>query len=314
MRLVVTGSAGHLARVLVPRLLREPGVEHITGIDHAAHDYPSPRYRAVIADVRDPGVAAYLDGADALIHMAFVLMGGRLGRARHRRETVREVNVEGSRNVFAAAAHAGVSRLVFVSSASVYGAWPDNPPLMDETQPLRAMPGFAYAEDKVAVERWLDGFEAEHPATTVIRLRPHVILGPHAHPLLKALLRQPFYPRLPRPALTQCVWEDDVAEAILLATRGGSAGAYNLAADGAMSFRDMIRLGHRHALPLPLGLASLAHRLAWWLLPEVGEPGWVQGMQHDLAVDATRARARLGWRPRHDCAECVLQIAGPRHV
>lgn len=314
MRLVITGSAGRLARVLVPRLLREPGVTEVIGIDHAAHDYPDPRFRAVIADVRDPDIGTQLQGADALIHMAFVLMGGRLGRARHRRETVREVNVEGSRNVFTQAVAAGVPRLVFVSSASVYGAWPDNPPLMDETQPLRAMPGFAYAEDKVAVEQWLDGLEAAHPEACVIRLRPHVILGPQAHPLLKALLRQPFYPRLPRPALTQCVWEDDVAEAIVLAARGGPAGAYNLAADGAMSFRDMIRLTHRHALPLPLGLAALAHRLAWRLLPEVGEPGWVQGMRHDLAVNSARAREQLGWRPRYSLSECVLQIAGARHV
>lgn len=314
MRIAVTGSAGHLAQVLIPRLLRDPALETIVGIDRVPHAYDDPRFHPVVGDVRAPDIVEHLAGTDALVHMAFVLMGGRLGRARHRRETVRAVNVEGSRNVFMAAQAAGVRRLVFVSSASVYGAWPDNPPLMDESQPLRAMPGFAYAEDKVAVEQWLDGFEAQHPETTVIRLRPHVILGPHAHPLLKSLLRQPFYPRLPRPALTQCVWEDDVAEAITLAARQGPPGAYNLAADGAMSFRDMIHMTHRHALALPLGLAASLHRLAWWLLPEVGEPGWVQGMQHDLAVDSTRARDVLGWTPRHTLSECVLKIAAPRHV
>ena len=314
MRIVVTGSAGHLAQALIPRLLRDPDVAAITGIDHVPHDHDDPRSRAVIADVRDPAIGQHLASADVLIHMAFVLMGGRLGRGRHRRDVVRAVNVEGSRNVFTAAHAAGIRRLLFVSSASVYGAWPDNPELMDETQPLRAMPGFAYAEDKVAVEQWLDAFEAGHPDATVIRLRPHVILGPHAHPLLKTLLRQPFYPRLPRPALTQCVWEDDVAEAIALATRRGTAGAYNLAAAGALSFRDMIRLTHRHALPLPLSLAALAHRLAWWFLPEVGEPGWVQGMQYDLAVNARRARDELGWTPRHSLRDCVVQIARRPHV
>jgi nucleoside-diphosphate-sugar epimerase len=314
MKIVVTGSAGHLARALIPRLLREPDVDAVIGIDHAEHDFADPRFHPVRVDVRSTEIDRYLDGADALIHMAFVLMGGRLGRARHRRETVRSVNIEGSRNVFTRAQAAGVPRLLFVSSASVYGAWPDNPPLMDERQPLRAMSGFAYAEDKVAVEQWLDDFAAAHPQTAILRLRPHVILGPHAHPLLKTLLRQPFYPRLGRPALTQCVWEDDVADAIARALRQGAPGAYNLAADGAMSFRDMIRLTHRHALPLPLGLAALAHRLAWWLLPEVGEPGWVQGMQHHLAVDSSRARAELGWSPRFSLSECILKIAGPRHV
>ena len=314
MKVVVTGSAGHLAQALIPRLLRDPGIETVIGIDLAEHDFPDSRFHPVRGDVRSAEIGEHLAGADVLIHMAFVLMGGRLGHARHRRDTVRAVNVEGSRNVFTRARAAGIGRLIFVSSASVYGAWPDNPHLMDESQPLRAMPGFAYAEDKVAVEQWLDTFEQAHPGTSILRMRPHVILGPHAHPLLKALLRQPCYPRLKHPALTQCVWEDDVADAITLALRHGNPGAYNLAADGAMSFRDMIHLTHRFSLPLPLSLAALAHRLAWWLLPEVGEPGWVQGMQHDLAVDSTRARSELGWSPRYSLSECVLKIAGPGHV
>ena len=314
MKVVVTGSAGHLGRVLIPRLLREPGIAQVVGIDLAPQTIDDPRFLAIEADVRDPRISEHLAGADALVHMAFVLMGGRLGRARHRRAVVRDVNLGGSQNVFGAAAAAGIGRLLFVSSASVYGAWPDNPSIMDETQPLRAMPGFAYAEDKVAVERWLDGFAAAHPGCAVLRLRPHVILGPNAHPWLRWLLRQPSYPRLRRPALTPCVWEDDVAEAITRALTRGTPGAYNLAADGAMSFRDMIRLTHRHPIPVPLTLAAMAHRLAWWLLPEVGEPGWVQGMSHDLAVTSLRAREELGWAPRHSVSECVLRIAGRGHV
>lgn len=314
MHVVVTGAAGRLARVLLPRLLAHPQIERVTGIDRRSCDFSHPKFDAVAADVRSPRIGEHLEGADALVHMAFVLMGGGLGRRRHRRELIRDINVAGSIRVFEAAYAAGLSRLVFLSSAVVYGAWADNPPLIGEDRPLRAMPGFAYAEDKVAVERWLDGFEETHPEPAVLRLRPHVILGPQAHPLLRLMPRQPFYPAFKGPeALTQCVWEDDVAAAVEAALFTAARGAFNLAAQPPMSFRDMLRHTGRRPLPLPLALAGFAHRLAWWATPAVGEPGWVQGMRHSLAVSSEKAESELGWRARYDTLACLRALSDPAH-
>lgn len=312
MRLIVSGSAGRLARVLVPRLLAEPGVERVHGIDRRPAGYGDARYVHHRLDVRDWAAGELLAGADTLVHLAFVLMGGGLGRARHDRQTVRAINLEGSRALFAAAARYGLRQIIFVSSAAVYGAWPDNPPLLDESAPLRPMHGFSYAEDKIAVEALLDDVEQTHPDIAVTRLRPHAIVGPHAHPLLNRVLRQPFYP--PSGALTQCVWEDDVAEAVVLALAAQSRGAFNLAAQPAMSLRDMLGRTRRWSLPLPLGPAAAVHRVLWWLTPAVGEPGWVQGTRHSLALDTRRAREELGWQPRHDTLACLDRLVGPWNV
>ncbi|MEJ2059189.1 MAG: NAD-dependent epimerase/dehydratase family protein [Gammaproteobacteria bacterium] len=312
MKLVVTGAAGRLAEVLIPHLLTDPRIEHITGIDRRPQTFDHPRYRPVIADVLDADLERYLEGADALVHMAFVLMGGGLGARRLDREAVRTVNVTGTRKVFEAAVRQGVRHAVFVSSVAVYGAWPDNPPLIAEDSPLRPNPGFSYAEDKAAAETWLTDFETAHPGLRLARLRPHAILGPHAHALLARMLRQPFYPLTlnPRP-LTQCVWEDDVAEAVRLALHSDARGAFNLAAQPAMSLYDMLGLVRRTRLPLSLPLAERLQRLAWRLTPAAGEPGWVGGLRYSLAVDSTRAEQLLGWRPARDLAACVRQAAFP---
>ena len=151
-----------------------------------------------------------------------------------------------------------------------------------------------------------------NPDIAVTRLRPHAIVGPHAHPLLNLVLRQPFYPS--SGALTQCVWEDDVAEAVTLAVAARAKGAFNLAAQPAMSLRDMLARTRRWCLPLPLGPAAAMHRVLWWLTPSVGEPGWVQGTRHSLALDTRRAREELGWRPRHDTLACLDRLVGPRNV
>jgi len=310
MRVVVTGSNGRLGQVLVPRLLANPAVDEVIGIDRRPDPRTWPGYRPLQLDVRSAEVARACRGVDAVVHMAFVLMGGGLGRRRHDRQVVRAVNVEGSRRVLAAAARAGVPHLIFLSSVACYGAWPDNPPAIEEGWPLRPNPGFAYGQDKVAVEHWLDRLGEERPHVAITRLRPHVILGPHAHPLLRALLRQPFYPALRQPPKVQAVWEDDVAAAVEQALLEQARGVFNLAAGPAMSLREMLGLVRRSRFPVPIGLLEALHRLAWRVTPAAGEPGWMEGLRAPLVVDTTAARQRLGWQPSLDLPTCVRRIAG----
>lgn len=299
MRVLVTGSASHLAQVLLPRLCAHPRVHAVVGVDVRSSGFRHARFTEHRMDVRDPMLATHLAGCSAVIHGAFVVIPDRLGRGRHDRALIRDINLGGSRNVAQLARAAGVQRLVHLSSAAVYGAWPDNPPRLTEDHPRRPNPGFAYAEDKAAVEIFLDGFEQAGAGPDVVRLRPHVILGPNAQPLLRLLLRQPSYPRLPDPLpLTQCVWEEDVVEAVLAALFSPHTGAFNLGAEPAVPFRDMVRHLHRVNLPTPYGLWRTVHRLAWRCTGALGEPAWMEGMRHPLAVDSERARRLLGWRPR----------------
>ncbi|WP_018955035.1 NAD-dependent epimerase/dehydratase family protein [Thioalkalivibrio sulfidiphilus] len=306
MKILITGAAGRLARLVLPRLLADERIERVYGVDLQPIPLEHPRLTAVRADIRDPECLELLEVADVLVHMAFVLMGGGLGRARHDRAAVRAVNVAGSHLLMGAAVEAGVGRIVFVSSAAVYGTWPDLPEPVSESQPLRPLPGFSYGEDKAAVETWLDGLEAANPYLHLIRLRPHAILGPNAHPMLLRLLHQPLVPWLSRPLpRTQCVWEDDVAEALHLSLFTAARGAFNLAADPPMPLRDMVRLNRRLTLPVPLALLDLGHRIAWRFSPAVGEPGWVKGLRHSLVLDTRRAWEELGWRARRDTHRCV---------
>lgn len=311
MKVVITGSAGRLAQVLIPQLAASPETEQIIGIDRRSRTYPTPVFRGVKSDVRSDELAGLMRGAEAAVHLAFVLMGGGLGYRRHQRTRVRDINLGGTRNVARAAVRAGVRRLIFVSSVAAYGAWPDNPPLIGEDQPLRPNPGFGYAEDKAAAEHWLQDFARAHPDLEILRLRLHAVIGPGSQPLLRFLLRQPFYPATgqPRP-LTQCVCEQDAAAAIACALQRGTPAAYNIATQPPLSFYDMVGLSNRLRIPFPVGIADRLHRLAWRLTPAVGEPGWIAGLRYSLAVDTTRARHELGWTPRLDTHACIAECAG----
>lgn len=295
MRVFVTGSSSCLAQALLPLLCAEPGIERVTGVDRTPPRFAHGKFSPVRLDIRDPGLPALLEGQDALVHLAFVVLRGRLSE-----REMHDINVTGSRRVFEAARRAGVGRLVHLSSAAVYGSGSG----LDEDAPLAPLPDFLYAQHKAQLEHLLEG---EFPEC--VRLRPHVILGPNAQPLLRQLLSLPCYLALPEPQpRLQCVHEDDVARAVLAALARRVSGPFNLAAEDSFSYRDVIRRRHRMSLPLPPGVARAGVAAAWRLSGWGGEPAWIEGLGRTLVLDCRRAALELGWNSRYGAA-AVLAAA-----
>jgi len=315
LRILVTGVGGHLAQALLPRLLEWPGIEEVVGLDWRPVTYPHPRFRFVRTDIRDPHLATHFADVDAVVHMAFVVMGSALGRRRKERNLMRSINLEGSRNVFTAARHAGVKHVVYTSSVAVYGAWPDNAVPLDEDAQRRPMPGFGYSEDKAAVEFWLDAFEREVGPPTVSRLRLHAVVGPNAQPLLNRLARSRFYIRTRNgPPPVQCLWEDDAVDAVLSTLQTRASGAFNIGAREPRPWPELAKRHHRLTVGVPYRLAEAAHRLVWHFTPAFGDPGWLAGMRYPLVVSCDRAARELHWRANYSVANCVDLCWSPRKL
>lgn len=314
MKILVTGSSSHLAQALLPRLLAHPGITKVVGLDWRINTLRHPRYRHVLMDMRAAEVEKIMKGMDAVIHLGFVVLQRDLGERRHDRAWMRDININGSANVFACAGRAGVPRLIHCSSAAVYDLATPYKGALPESHPRRALEGFDYAEDQVAVEDRLDTFEAEHPETQVIRLRPQAIVGPHAQPFVNQLLASRFYPKLPDPQpLRQCVHEDDVVQAIELALTTAARGAFNLAPVDSRSFRDSRPLLHRSPLALSLVTIRTLLSLGWKFFRLGTAPSWLQGIHFNLVLHSRRARKELGWQPRYDSVkDCLLAIKPSR--
>jgi UDP-glucose 4-epimerase len=295
----MTGAAGRLARAVLPMLCGNARIERVTGIDRVAIGYAHPKLAPLRADIGDRGAHAALRGADALVNLAFVVLRGRMPLAR-----MRATNVDATKALLAAAMDAGIASIVHLSSAAVYGHGLD----VTEEAPLAPLPRFNYARHKAEVDAWI-ARTMPHAAV----LRPTIVLGPNAHPLLTTLLGLPFYVRVadPQPRLS-LVHEDDVAQAIVLALDTGAHGAFNLAAHGTFVVRDLVRARHRHASAVSPSLARVALHAAWRIAGWGGEPGWIDGASGSLTLDCGRARRALGWRPRYDDCESILATCARR--
>jgi len=310
VRVAVTGITGQFGKALARSLERDPAISEVVGVarrpfDPAAEGFHKLAYRP--GDVRDPALRDAFDGCEAVVHLAFVIAGKRSDN-----EQRHAINIEGSRNVFAAAAEAGARKIVYASSVAAYGAHPDNPDLITEDHPTRGTPGVEYSEEKAEIEAILDLFEKEHPSITVTRFRVSAVVGPGFEQMLFEFLppgsrRVPlfasWFPRVfPNPIhggklLIQAVHEHDVAEAFRLAIVGDAPGAFNIAGDGILGARDIASIMRARVLPVSLAGAKQLVDLAYRLRISNINGDWVDLMRYPILVDTTRAKTQLGWTP-----------------
>lgn len=297
VNVLVTGSSSQMARVLLPLLCAEESISRVTGVDIAPPHFSHAKFQATICDIRDPHLTDILPGQDALVHLAYVVLRGRMSEAE-----MADINVSGSYRLFKAARNAGVKRLVHLSSAAVYGKGEN----LSEEAPYAPLDGFLYGKHKAQLEHLL---EAEVPAC--VRLRPHVILGKNAQPLLLQLLNLPLYPALPRPyARIQCVHEEDVADAVLLAIRHEVHGPFNLATADSFSYCEYIRNRHRFALAMPPRLARAGLQAFWRVTGWGGEPAWLEGLENTLTLNCRHTNNTLGWHSRYDTRATLTDALG----
>lgn len=305
--IAITGVGGLIGRLVLEELDARPDVRRVVGIDRqppAGLDAAKLGYREL--DVRDPGLVDALDGVDVLVHLAFQL------DPIHDEAAMRSINVDGTRAVIAAAEQAGVAHVVYPSSVMAYGARADNDVPLTEASPLRGIPGFNYAEHKREVEEHLaprlaDGPGGDGPTLTVLRLG--ILLGPGVENFVTRILESPRVPAIKghRPPL-QFLHRDDAVTAIVHAVDHRLHGAYNVAAEGWLSYDEAAAILGRGVTELPEEVAYSTLARLWSLGLGEQPPGIVSLFVHPWVMSSAKFVA-TGWRPRHTNRDAVASTA-----
>jgi UDP-glucose 4-epimerase len=313
MRVAVTGATGNVGTSLLAALARDPAVDEIVGIARRRPRLEFERTRWVCADVARDDLVTAFRGADAVVHLAWLIQPSR------DRDTTRTVNVEGSRRVFEAAAAAGARALVYASSVGAYSPGPKDR-RVDEGWPTGGIPSSFYSRDKSAVETILDDFESAHPDMRVVRLRPGLIFKAEAAsgirrlfagPLLPtSLLRRrliPIVPALERLRF-QAVHSLDIGQAYHLAVTRDVHGAFNIAAEPVLDPPELGRLLGARPVAVPERALRAAVDASWKLRLQPTPPGWLDLALGVPLLDTTRAREQLGWSPTRSAGDALLEL------
>lgn len=309
---LVTGATGALGTALVDELHRSGRhVRVLVRKPELATDLPEylQAFRGDITDERTLALA--VRGVDTVFHLAALLH--LTGEGMVSTDDYRRVNVDGTGAVVHAARQAGVRRLVYFSSISVYGDTRGQ--IADELTLPR--PGTAYADSKLCGEALVlaeRGRPSRGQSATVLRLA--AAYGPHMQGnyrrLLQAIARGLFVPVGAASNRRTLIHEEDVAAASLLAAdHPGAAGeVFNLTDGHIHTVREILEaIGAAVGRPLPrwrapLALAQLAAVGGDTALHVLGRASGLYSSlkryTEDVAVSGTKIQRLLGFAPRYD--------------
>ena len=296
MRILVTGSSGHLGDALM-RVL--PGDGHdVVGLDVL----PAPATTLVGSVADRELVARAIRGVDAVLHTA-TLHKPHVGS--HGRQAFVDTNVSGTLALLEAAAAAGVRRFVFTSTTSTFGRAltpPPGAPAAWITEDVAPVPRNVYGATKIAAE---DLCELVHRDLGL----PCLILRtsrffPEADDRDDARAAYDDLNLKVAELLYRRVDIEDVVDAHRLALERAPElgfGRYVITATTPFSRADAAALRTdaptvvRRLFP---GYEDVFRPRGWTMLPGI-----------DRVYDNARARAELGWAPRHDFGTALERLA-----
>jgi nucleoside-diphosphate-sugar epimerase/phosphohistidine swiveling domain-containing protein len=272
VRIAVTGASGVIGRGVVARLLSR-GHDVVGLARRRPESWPSAA-DFVQSDVRDAAeVRRAVAGADVVVHCAW--------------SVDREINIGGTANVLDTMAQTGTRRIVFASSAHVYGFdRGDRPPLSESD---RLNPVSAEGRDKARVEEML-----ADSSTEWVAIRSATILGRGVDNWVRRVLAAPLFPDVD--GSVQVVHSDDVHRVFVQAIleSGIGNGPVNLAAPGEPTLREIAGVLGRPMLPTGKRLLSS---------PELDRLLGAPSMDTALLQD------KWNFTPAWSAEECVDDVA-----
>jgi UDP-glucose 4-epimerase len=260
MRVFVTGAAGYIGGRFVKSLCEQDWVETVVGLDIKDPPKEFPKYKFIKRDIRKPlNDILETEGINTVAHLAYVL------KPIHETGLMEDINKGGTLNILEASSRAKVKHILYTSSTTAYGFYPDNDNPLTEESPLRGNDELTYAKNKKEIERIMQGFIRRHPGITVSILRPCFVVGPGFNNPMASHLQKKFVMLPSNTQPFQFVHEDDLINIMILFIKERIEGAYNVAAEGTITFAEMIKMLGNIPIPIPWPIIYVLNDLAWFL-------------------------------------------------
>jgi nucleoside-diphosphate-sugar epimerase len=297
MRVLVTGSSGHLGEALMRALGQEDGID-LVGLDAL----PSP-YTTVVGSVADRAcVRRWMDGIDTVVHAATL---HKPHVASHGRREFVDTNVNGTLNLLEEAVAAGVGRFVFTSSTTTFGralTTPRGAPAAWITEDVVPVPKNIYGVTKRAAEDLCELFHRDHGLPCVVlRTSRFFPEGDDrddvrtAYEDLNVKVNELLYRRVDL---------DDVVSAHRLAVeRAPEVGFARLIVTATTPF------GRADLEQLGTDAPAAVRRLFPGYENVYAQRGWTMFPRLDRVYVNARARELLGWEPRYDFGFALERLA-----
>jgi UDP-glucose 4-epimerase len=314
-RILVTGVARWWGALVVQRLVEDPDVAEVIGIDIREPRYDLGRADYLKLDIRHSliGKLVRAVGIDTVVHTLTRIDSFDMDPSR-----AHEMNVIGTLNLLAgcAGADSPVRRFVLKSSGHVYGSRFDLPTNIREDHRLDSNSRHQFVRDIVEVESYVRDFATRNPSIDILVLRFSNSLNPQEPQPLARYLDLEIVPTIAGydPAL-QLIHRDDCVEAMVLATKRGPAGAYNIGAPGAEPLTNLLDHAGKMHLPLipPVGIELAAYAMRKSGLAFLS-PQLLDLLRWGRTLATAKATRELGFRASRDTRAAFDDFIQQRRV
>ena len=307
-RVLITGLSSYWGGRLAEALEALEGIEAIVGVDSEDPTRELRRTEFVRVGTEHSLLRRIVAAAeiDTVVDSRLIVDSVTASARR-----IHENNVIGTMNVIAACSgpESPVRKLVFKSSAHVYGSEQDDPAFFVESMGRPHPPRTAIERDMLEAEAAVSEFAERNPDVTVTVERFANVLGPDVRTSHTRLFGLPAVPTVlgfdPR---YQFVHEDDVVAALGHAVEHDVPGVYNVAADGVLALSEVIGLLGKRTLPV---LSPVATRIALAALGPLGVPvpaEMAQQLRYGRGLDNRLLKA-AGFGYRYTTREAVADFA-----
>jgi len=314
-RILVTGVARWWGALVVQRLVEDPDVAEVIGIDIREPRYDLGRADYLKLDIRHSliGKLVRAVGIDTVVHTLTRIDSFDMDPGR-----AHEMNVIGTLNLLAgcAGADSPVRRFVLKSSGHVYGSRFELPANIREDHRLDSNSRHQFVRDIVEVESYVRDFATRNPSIDILVLRFSNSLNPREPQPLARYLDLEIVPTIAGydPEL-QLIHRDDCVEAMVLATKRGPAGAYNIGAQGAEPLTNLLDHAGKMHLPLipPVGIELAAYAMRKSGLAFLS-PQLLDLLRWGRTLATAKASRELGFRASRDTRAAFDDFIQQRRV
>lgn len=313
-RILVTGIASTLAGMAARALERDDRVLEIIGVDTREPQHDLTRTEFVRADITNPVISRVVEasGVDTIVHLDTVSSPGRAGG----RANMKEHNVIGAMQLFAAAQHAPtVRKVVLKSTTAVYGSNYDDPALFSEDDTPSLPSSSGWAKDATEVEGYARGLGRRRADIDLTILRFANFLGATMDSTIGSFFALPVVPIvLGFDARLQFIHEDDAVEAVRRSSLGDHPGIYNVSGDGIVYLSQCIRIAGRIPVQVPSPLASTIGGLVRRTKRVDFSAEQLRFLQFGRAADTSALRREFDWSPRYSSRDAFEDFVSRRKI
>ncbi|MCP4502320.1 MAG: NAD-dependent epimerase/dehydratase family protein [Deltaproteobacteria bacterium] len=299
--MLVTGAAGGLGR-LVCRMLhrdfeviavdRRPFPDRPKDVTHLRVDI---RRKSAQKEVRK-------HKPDAIVHLGVMHNPHKKGGAFH-------FNLEGTTQLLRMAEKLEVRKLIFLSTANLYGPSATTSGFMTEEAPLLAGGRSPEIRDLISLDMMIQSFFWKRPETETVILRPVHIIGAHLKNAPSIYLSKDTIPTLMGfDPMLQLIHESDVVRAISKALQPGSRGVFNITGGTGAPLSRVIQARNKKQLPMPGPLFKRFLRRAFSYRLTNFPPSEIVHLKYSCLVDDDRAKKELGFQAETSLSNALIDL------